>query len=169
MFSCLQVPQQELFTAICMPFMNAIFHTSHHDICGEEYKLWISLLCSVSTLLSLPVVSKCSALHLTLHLSGLLGIQVFQDVTRRCLGLLIDKYLHCGERAAQIMHNVRWTCYSVSSVFHNSNMTTLGTVYCVGIHLFMICGYLSPWHDVSSGCRWRRGLPDIRGRCQYTE
>jgi len=36
-------------------------------------------------------------------------------------------------------------------------MTTLGTVYCVGIHLFMICGYLSPWHDVSSGCRWRRG------------
>ena len=60
-------------------------------------------------------------------------------------------------------------CYSVSSVFHNSNTTTLGTVYCVGIHLFMICGYVSPWHDVSSGCRWRTGLPDMEGRCKHTE
>jgi len=47
------------------------FHTSHHDICGEEYKLWISLLCSLSALLSLPVMSKCSALHHTLHLTNL--------------------------------------------------------------------------------------------------
>ena len=48
-----------------------IFHTSHHDKCGEDYKLWISLLFSVSALLSLPVVSKCSALHHTLHLTNL--------------------------------------------------------------------------------------------------
>jgi len=48
-------------------------------------------------------------------------------------------------------------------------MTTPATVCCVGIHLFMICGYLSPWHEVSSGCRWRRGLPDMEGRCQCTE
>ena len=47
------------------------FHTPHHDICGEEYKLWISLLCSVSVLLSLPVMSKCSAVHHTLHLTNL--------------------------------------------------------------------------------------------------
>jgi len=74
----------------------------------------------------------------------LLGNQVFQDVTHCCLDLLLDKYLHCGECAAQIMHNIRWACYSVSSVFHNSNMTTLRTVYCACIHLFMICRYLSP-------------------------
>ena len=34
------------------------------------------------------------------------GIQVFQDVTQRCLDLLLDKYLHCGEHAVQIMHNL---------------------------------------------------------------
>ena len=36
-----------------------------------------------------------------------LGIQVFQDVTQCCLDLLLDKYLHCRERAAQIMHNLK--------------------------------------------------------------
>ena len=99
----------------------------------------------------------------------LLGIQAFQDVTQHCLDLLLDKYLHCGESAAQIMHNLRWACYSVSTVFHNSSMNTLGTVYCACIHLFIMCGYLSPWQDVYSGCRWRRGLPDMEGRCQYVE
>jgi hypothetical protein len=110
------------------------------------------------------VCTSCEALTVVL-----LGIQVFQDVTQCCLDLLLDMYLHCGERAAQIVHNLMWSCYSVLSVFHNSNMTTLGRVSCVCIHLFMICGYLSPWHEVFSGCRWRRGLPDVEGRCQSTE
>ena len=109
------------------------------------------------------VCTSCEAMTVVL-----VGIQIFQDVTQRCLDLLLDKYLHCGERSAQIMHNLKWACYSVLSVFHNTNMTTLWTFYCV-IYVFMVCGYLSPWHDVSSGCRWRGGLPDMEGRCQYVE
>jgi len=99
----------------------------------------------------------------------LVGIQVFQVVTQLGLDLLLDKYVHCMERSAQIMHNLKWACYSVSSVFHNSNMTILGTVYCVGINLFVVCGYLSPWHEVFSGYKWSRGLPDVEGRCQYIQ
>ena len=55
----------------------------------------------------------------------LVGIQVFQVVTQLGLDLLLDKYVHCMERSAQIMHNLKWACYSVLSVFHNTNMTTL--------------------------------------------
>jgi len=59
------------------PVYNNITHeynryvTPVYNICGEEYKLWISLLRSMSALLSLPVMSKCSALHHTLHLTNL--------------------------------------------------------------------------------------------------
>ncbi len=99
----------------------------------------------------------------------LVGIQAFQNVTQQCLDLLLDKYLQCGQQGAQILHNLRWTCYSVSSVFHNSNMNTLGTVYCACIHLFITCGYLSSWQDVYSSCSYLRGLPDMEGSCQYVE
>jgi len=47
------------------------------------------------------VYTSCEALTVVL-----LGIWVFQDVTHCCLDLLLDKYLHCGERAPQIMHNI---------------------------------------------------------------
>ena len=71
-FSCLQVSTTWIFYWYLYACHECyIFHTSHHDICGEEYKLWISLLRSVSALLSLPVMSKCSALHHTLHLTNL--------------------------------------------------------------------------------------------------
>ena len=108
------------------------------------------------------VCTRCEALTMVL-----LVIHFFQDVTQRCLDLLLDKYLYCGEHSAQIMHNLKWALYSVSSVFHN-NMITLWTFYCV-IYVFMVCGYLSPWHEVSSGYRWSRGLPDMEGRCQCIE
>jgi len=194
-FSCLQVPQQEFCTAICMPFLNATFSTPPimiYVVKSTNYESYRYAVCLPSCLF----LSCLSVLHYTIHITSLiywhfsqfmyfvykrvctscgaltvvlLGIQVCQDVTQCCLDLLTDKYLHCGERAAQIMHNLRWARYSVLLVFHNSNLTKLGTVYCACIHLFMICEYLSPWHEMSSGCRWRRGLPDIRGRCQYTE
>jgi len=165
-------PQHEFCTDICMPFLNVTF--SAHPIMiyvvkstnYESHHYAVCLPCCV-------FLSCLSVLHYTTHFASLicrhfsrfiyfvckrvctsrealtvllLGIQVFLEVTQRCLDLLLDRYLHCGGRAAQIMHNLRWACYSVLSVFHNSNMTTLGTVYCVGIHLFMLCGYLSPWH-----------------------
>jgi len=141
-----------------LPCLSVLHYTTHFTslIC-RHISQFVCFVCK-------RVCTSCEALTVVL-----LGIQVFQDVTQHCLDLLLDKYLHCWEHATQIMHNLRWACYSISSVFHNSNMTTLGTVYCVGIHLFMICGYLSPWHEVSSGCRWRRGLPYMEGRCQCTE
>ena len=80
-FSRLQVPQKELCTDICMPFINVTFFTNSFMICGEEYKLWISLLHIVSALLLLPVMSKCSALHYTLHhtnLQALFTIYIFR-------------------------------------------------------------------------------------------
>jgi len=47
------------------------------------------------------VSTNCEALTVVL-----LWIQVCQDVTHNCLDLLLDKYLHCGECAAQIIHNL---------------------------------------------------------------
>jgi len=103
------------------------FHTSHHDICSEEYKL---LICYAVCLPSCHFQSCLSVLHYTTHFTSLicrhfsqfmyfvckrvytsfealtvvlLGNCVFQDVTHCCLDLLLDKYLHCGEHAAQIM------------------------------------------------------------------
>jgi len=86
----------------------------------------------MNLIVMLCVMSKCFALHHTLHLTYLryvshfmyfvckrvyrscealtvvlLGIQVFQDATQCCLDLLLDKYLNYGQRAAQIMHSIR--------------------------------------------------------------
>jgi len=125
-----------------LPCLSVLHYTIHFTslIC-RHISQFVCFVCK-------RVCTSCEALTVVL-----LGIQVFQDVTQHCLGLPLGKYLHCWECAAQIMHNLKCACYSVSSVFHNKNMTTLATVCCVGIHLFMISGYLSPWHEVSSGCR----------------
>ena len=178
-----------------MPFLNVTFSTHPiimYVVKSTNYESHHYAVCLPSCLF----LSCLSVLHYTTHFTSLicrhfsrfmyfvykrvctscgtlkvllLGIQAFLDVTQHCLDLLLHRYLHCGERLAQITHNLKWACYSVLSVFHNSNMTKLGTVYCVGIHLFMVCGYLSPWHDVSWGYRWRRGLLDVEDRCQYIE
>jgi hypothetical protein len=123
-----------------------------------------------------PAMSKCSALHpshftslICRHFSQfmyfvckrfyrsceavtvvMLGIQLFQDVIQHCLDLLPDKYLHGEKHVVQLMHNLWCACYSVSSLFQNSKHEQF-TAYCICIHLLMICGYLSTWHDVSSG------------------
>ena len=132
MFSCLQVPQQEFCTDICMPFMNATFSTHPimiYVVKSTNYESHCYAVC----LPSCHFLSCLSVLHCTTHFTSLicrnfseimyfvckrvytscealtvvlLGIQVFQDVTQCCLDLLLDKYLHCGERAAQIMHNL---------------------------------------------------------------
>ena len=106
-----------------------IFHTSHHDISGEQYKLWILLLRCVSALLSLPFMCSCSALHHTLYLTNLQtlftvyvreSVQAVRLWQWCCWGFtssrmwhsvvwiycLIDTYTVRG-RAAQIMHNLR--------------------------------------------------------------
>jgi len=149
--------------SVCLPCCHfllclSVLHCTTHftSLICRHFSQFMYFLCE-------RVCTSCEAMTVVL-----LGIQVLQDVTQGCLDLLLDKYLHCGERSAQIMHNLRWACYSALSVFHN-NMTTLRTVYFVVIHLVMVCGYLSPWHDLSSSYRWRRGLPEMEGRCHYTK
>jgi len=99
-----------------------IFHTSHHDVSGEEYKLWISLLCSVSALLSFPVMSKCSALHHTLHFTNL---QTLFTVYVREPVQAVRLWQCCcwGFRSSRIWHNIVWiycliNTYTVRSVQH---------------------------------------------------
>jgi hypothetical protein len=100
-FSFLEFPQQSYCTDIFIPFMNATFSThpillyvvtsknyeSHcHTVClpschflsylnvlyyTTHFTSPISLSHNVSALLSFPVMSKCSALHNTLHLTNL--------------------------------------------------------------------------------------------------
>ena len=96
-----------------LPCLSVLHYTTHFTslIC-RHFSQFMYFVCK-------RVYTSCEALTVML-----LGIQVFQDVTQRCLDLLLHKYLHCGEHAAQIMHNIRWACYSVTSVFHKSNMTT---------------------------------------------
>jgi hypothetical protein len=33
----------------------------------------------------------------------------------------------------------------------------------------MVCGSLSPWHVMSSGCGWGIWPPDMEGNCKYIE
>ena len=132
MFSCLQVSQQEFCTDICMPFMNATFST-HPIILYVVKSTNYESHCYTVCLPSCHFLSCLSVLHYTTHFTSLicrhmsqfmlfvckrvstncealtvvlLWIQVCQDVTQHCLDLLLDKYLHCGECAAQIIHNL---------------------------------------------------------------
>ena len=132
-FSFLQVPHQEFSTDICMPFMNATFSTHPimiYVVKSTNYESQCYAIC----LPSCHFLPCLSVLHYTTYFTSLicrhisqfvcfackrvctscealtvvlLGIQVFQDVTQHCLTLLLDKYLHCWERAAQIMHNLK--------------------------------------------------------------
>ena len=115
-------PPSGIFTDICMPFLNATFSTPLimiYVVKSTNYESYRYAVCLPSCLF----LSCLSVLHYTTHFTSLicrhfsqfiyfvckrvctscealtvvlLGIQVFQDVTQRCLGLLIDKYLHCG-------------------------------------------------------------------------
>jgi len=125
--------QQEFFSDICMPFLNATFSTHPikiYVVNRTNYESYCYAVC----LPSCHFLSCLSVLHFITHFTSLicrhvsqfmyfvckrvctscealtvvlLGIQVFQDVKQRCLDLLLDRYLHCGGRAAQIMHNLR--------------------------------------------------------------
>ena len=133
MFSCLQVPQQEFCTDICMPFMNATFST-HPIMIYVVNSTNCESYCYTVCLPSCHSLSCLSVLHYTTHFTSLicrhflqfmyfvckrvytsclaltvvlLGTQVFQDVTQHCLDLLLDKCLHCWECVAQIVHSIR--------------------------------------------------------------
>jgi len=131
--SFLQIPKQKFFTDICMPFMYATFSTQPimiYVVKSTNYESHCSAVCMPSR----HLLSCLCILHCTTHFTSLicrllshfmyfvckrvytscealtvvlLGIQVFQDVTQHYLDLLLDKYLHCGEHVAQIMHNIR--------------------------------------------------------------
>jgi hypothetical protein len=38
-----------------------------------------------------------------------------------------------------------------------------------GLPLGHVMWVMSPWHDTSLGCGWRRQPPDMKGSCEYTE
>ena len=77
--------------AVCLPSchflscLSVLHYTTHFTslIC-THFSQFVYFVCK-------RVCTSCEALTVVL-----LGIQVFQDVTKCCLDLLIDKYLHCG-------------------------------------------------------------------------
>ena len=119
--SCLQVHHQEFCTDICMPSMNATFPTHPimiYVVKSTNYEYHCYAVCPPSC----HFLSCLSTLHYTTHFTSLicrhfsqfmyfvckrvctscealtlmlLVNQVFQDVTQRCLDLLLDKNLHC--------------------------------------------------------------------------
>ena len=122
-----------IFTDFCMSFLNAIFYTHPNMIYvvnSTNYESHCYALCLPSChFLSFLSVLDCATHFTSLicrHVSlfmyfvckrvctscealtvVLLVIQVFQDVRQFCLDLLFDKYLHSGECAAQIIHNLK--------------------------------------------------------------
>jgi hypothetical protein len=59
--------------------------------------------------------------------------------------------------------------YPVTVLYFQTEVVTYWGALNIPPILTEIHKNMSPWHIVSSGCRWRRRPPDMDGSCEYTE